>query len=111
MKIAPSVATVPIGTSFEHGDVSSRPSSSAHASSVALARHKNPSAGGETEAAKNAPGGAQTKSRTRASEDSTDQVSGLNFELVFLLGRGVTYRDQYLIEGLRSCLCRRLGLR
>jgi hypothetical protein len=47
MKIAPSVATVPIGTSFAHGDVNSRPSSSAHASSVALARHNDPSAGGE----------------------------------------------------------------
>ena len=47
MNMAPSVATLPIDESFAHGDVISKPSSSVHAISVALARQKNVSAGGE----------------------------------------------------------------
>jgi hypothetical protein len=38
MKMAPPVATLPIGTSFAHGSVISRPSSSDHAIKVALER-------------------------------------------------------------------------
>ena len=59
----------------------------------------------------NAPSGAQTESGTRASENSADQMCALNFELIFLFGRGMANRDQYLVEGLCCCLGRRLGLR
>ena len=48
-KMAPSVATLPIDTSFAHGDIISRPSSSVHVISLALAREKDLLAGGEQE--------------------------------------------------------------
>jgi hypothetical protein len=48
----------------------------------------------------NVPGRAQAESGTRASEHSADQVRTLNFELIFLLGRGVADRDEDLVEGL-----------
>ncbi len=40
MNMAPSVATLPIDASFAHGDVISKPSSSVHATSVALTHKK-----------------------------------------------------------------------
>lgn len=101
MKMAPSVATLPIDTSFEHGSVISKPSSSDHAISVALGRQTDPLVDVEQKYEKrNAPGGAQTESRTRAGEHSADQVRALNFELIFLLGGWMADGDQYLVEGL-----------
>jgi hypothetical protein len=111
MNMAPSVATLPIVESFAHGDVISKPSSSIHAISVALACQKNPSAGGEEGRMANAPGGAQTESGTRAGENPADQVCALNFELIFLLSGGVADSDQDLVEGpsrLRFCFHWRL---
>ena len=67
MKMAPSVATLPIGTSFAHGDVNSRPSPSDHAISVALARQKEPSGGGKegNEKVKRTQWGSDRKRNTR----------------------------------------------